>query len=58
MSDNNKKDNELSLEQLMRKREIDTTAWRMLNIFRQFHVIEGGIAEVNKYFITADENVI
>ena len=58
MSDNNKKDNELSLEQLMRKREIDATAWRMLNIFRQFHVIEGGIAEVNKYFITADENVI
>lgn len=58
MSDNNKKDGELSLEQLMRKREIDATAWRMLNIFRQFHVIEGGIAEVNKYFITADENVI
>ena len=53
-----KKENELSLEQLMHKKEIDATAWRMLNIFRQFHVIEGGIASVNKYFITADDDVI
>jgi hypothetical protein len=53
----NKKD-ELSLEQLMLQKEVDEIAWRMLNIFRNFHVINGGIETVNKYFITADDNVI
>jgi len=58
MSEENKKENELSLEQLRQKKEIDEAAWRMLNIFRQFHVINGGIAAVNKYFITANDDVI
>ncbi len=53
-----KKKDELSLEQLMHKREIDDIAWRMLNIFRNFHVIDGGIEATNKYFVTADDDVV
>lgn len=53
-----RQDEELSLEQIKQQKIIDSIAWKMVNIFRQFHVINGGIAAVNKFFITADDNVI